>query len=167
MKKMARANAAIIALGFMLAAIPHPNARASKCDATAELVAFVSDETGYRGLRACPPVMVTTTAVLRSMFAEASAHGEEPLAAFLPGSGQILLSPAIDLTTALGRSYLVHEIVHAAQAVNQRPTSTSCRGLLESEAYWVQARYLRKYEMVEARGFELLSIMHSACPQPY
>ncbi len=102
------------------------------------------------------------------MFAKAYAHGEEPLAAYLPDSGQILLSPTIDLTTALGRSYLVHEIVHAAQAANDRPASTSCSGLLESEAYWVQARYLRAHGLAEAaRRFELLSIMHGACPQPY
>ncbi len=160
--------AAVAVIGSLLAAVPQTNARAASCSLVTELIAFVSDETDYPRLTVCPPVQVTTTAVLRSMFAIASAHGEEPLAAFLPGSGRILLSPEIDLTAALGRSYLVHEIVHAAQAASRKPDSVSCPGLLESEAYWVQARYLREHELNEtARVFELMSIISGACPQPY
>ena len=54
------------------------------------------------------------------------------------------------------------------QAADRESTPSSCRGLMESEAYLVQARYLHKHNLAEAaRSHELLSILLSVCPQPY
>lgn len=166
--KKAKNVATAATLAIILVAIQQTTVRSEACASGPELIEFVSEETGHQQLAICPRVKVTTNAVLKSMFAEASAHGEEPLAAFLPNSGQILLSPEIKLTTALGRSYVVHEMVHASQAANQQPTPASCPGLLEGQAYSVQASYLRKHNLIEAaRAFEALGMMFSACPQPY
>ena len=138
------------------------------CAGFEEVIEFVADVTGYPPLRSCPKVSVTPDAVLRSIFAKASAHGVEPMAAFIPASAEILLSPNVDFTKLIGRSYLVHELVHASQLENGVKAPATCLGLLESEAYWVQATYLRKYGLNEdALAFELVSIMRSACAQPY
>lgn len=166
--KKARNVATTATLAIFLVAIHQTTARSEGCASPPELIEFVSEETGHQRLLNCPRVKVTTNAILNSMFAEASAHGEEPLAAFLPYSGQILLSPDINLSTVLGRSYMVHELVHASQAINQQSSTASCPGLLEEQAYRVQASYLRRHNLIEtARGFELMGMMLSACPQPY
>ena len=159
------ATCLLVIVGLALSA-SQKVARADACGAMAELIEFVAAETGHRPLAHCPPVETTSQAELKSLFATASAHGEEPLAAYLPGSGNILLSSEIDLTTALGQSYLVHELVHASQAA--RHQHASCLGSLEAEAYWVQASYLRRHGQHEAaKPFALLSVMFSMCPQPY
>ncbi|MDA4847022.1 hypothetical protein [Hoeflea poritis] len=158
----------IAALSILVATGAGTAAHASDCDAMSDLVDFVAEETGRHRLEFCPQVSVTTSTALREMFAEASAHGEVPMAAFVPKQHRILLGPEIDLATVLGRSYLVHEIVHAAQAADPHPHVLSCAGLNESEAYWVQASYLHNHGMAKAaRGFELMSVMSAACPQPY
>ena len=167
-------NLITLALG-VLVTITHQNPAnsdpmrsATGCASVAELVDFVARETGKSPLHICPRVSVTTDAVLRSAITNATGHGEEPLAVFLPASTEILLSPEIDLATLLGRSYMVHEIVHASQFDNAATASTACLGKLESEAYWVQSSYLRKNGKVEAAlAFELVSMMKSACAHPY
>lgn len=138
------------------------------CAGFEDILDFVAEETGYPPLRNCPKVSATPDLVLRSLFAKASAHGEEPMAAFIPASAEILLSPKVDITKLLGRSYLVHEFVHASQLENGAKAPATCLGLLESEAYWAQATYLRKYDLnEEALSFELVSMMQSGCAHPY
>ena len=90
------------------------------------------------------------------------------MAAFVPASAEILISPNVDITKLLGRSYLVHELVHASQLKNGVKAPSTCLSLLESEAYWVQATYLRKHGLNEdALAFELVSMMQSSCAHPY
>ena len=139
---------------------------AKNCASVADLVDFVAAETGYKQLPDCIRLSVTTDVVLRSTFVKASAHGEEPLAAF--ARGEILLSPKIDISTHLGLSYLVHEIVHVFQFENQQMVSSTCPGLLESEAYRIQAAYLRKFQLPnKALEFELVGLMKGACANHY
>lgn len=79
------------------------------------------------------------------------------MAAFIPASAEILLSPNVDITKLLGRSYLVHERVHASQLENGVKAPATCLGLPESESYWAQATYLRKHGLNEdALAFELM-----------
>ncbi|MGR3290396.1 MAG: hypothetical protein ACU0C9_04280, partial [Paracoccaceae bacterium] len=100
---------------------------------------------------------------LRSIFSDASGHGADALAAFLTTSNEILISDEIDLTTLLGRSFLVHEIVHAAQFNSGDIAPESCTGLLESEAYQVQPPYLEKHDLAkEATNFLWMSLMHKS-----
>ena len=163
----------VAVLGLLPVTQPHSASASSSeikidCAEFEELIEFVADETSYLPIRSCPKVSVAPDFVLRSLFAKASAHGEEPMAAFIPASAEILLSPNVDITKLLGRSYLVHELVHASQLENGVKAPATCLGLLESEAYWVQATYLRKHDLNEdALAFELVSMMQSACAHPY
>lgn len=138
------------------------------CRLEVALIAFVAEETGYPPLRNCPRVRVTEGSVLKSYISKALVQSEKPIAAFLPASSEILLSHDVDLNTMLGRSYMVHEIVHAFQFENLVTAPSSCPGLLEGEAYRVQANYLRQNSLIEgASAFELTSMMQSACAHPY
>lgn len=158
----------LLATGFQNPANANSNKNATKCAVVEDLILFVAKENGYPPLRICPRISVTTDAVLSSMFEKASIHGEEPLAAFLHTRSEILLSPDVDITTPIGRSYLVHEIVHAYQFANQLSANASCLGLLELEAYRAQARYLRTHDLEkEALQFELTGMMQGSCASFY
>ena len=139
------------------------------CASVAELAAFVAEETGYPPLRNCPRVNVIDGAALKAILAlKASAHGEEPLAAYLAANAEILVTPDVVLTTPLGRSYLVHELVHAHQFDSGMPARVPCIGWLEGEAYRVQASYLRMQDSTaDAFAFELLGLLQSACAHSY
>ncbi len=90
------------------------------------------------------------------------------VAAYLAANAEILLSPDVVLATPLGRSYLVHELVHAHQFDGGAPARAPCVGWLEGEAYRVQASYLRTHDLAEdAFAFELLGLLQSACAQSY
>ena len=139
------------------------------CAPVAELVAFVAEETGYPPLRNCPRVRMTNGAALKAILGlKASAQGEEPLATYLAASAEILLSPDVVLSTPIGRSYLVHELVHAHQFDSGAPARAPCLGWLEGEAYRVQASYLKIHDLnQDAFAFELLGLLQSACAQSY
>ena len=142
--------------------------RRADCAAVSELIAFVADH-GNRHLEACPPVSVTSAAALIAAIApNASAHGMDPRAAYVAASGEILLAPDIALSTPLGRSYVVHELVHAHQFESAAHLRAPCPGWLEADAYRVQASYLRKHGFAkDAFAFELLGLLQSACGQLY
>ncbi len=150
-------------------ALGGPYGGETDCASMAELVAFVADETDYPPLRNCPRVRVTNNEVLRAILAlNASAHGAEPLAAYSAASAEILLGPEIVLTTPLGQSYLVHDLVHAHQFADAAPARAPCVGWLEGEAYRVQASYLRRQDLAQdAFAFELLGLLQSACAHAY
>lgn len=85
--------------------------------------------------------------------------------AFFPDSGAIELAPDLDLTDPFGQSYLLHELVHAAQFASGAHLQARCSAMLEAEAYTVQAGFLR------ARGFGREAMMMTilagqlgACP---
>jgi len=135
------------------------------CKQLGELIAFVSEETGRPLLQKCPRVSATSTAALVAVVgAEASAHGAVPLTAYVVASGRILHDFDVDLATPLGRSYLVHELVHAHQFESGAYLHASCTGWIEGEAYRVQASYLRKHGLSKnAFTVELLGLLQSAC----
>ncbi len=63
--------------------------------------------------------------------------------AYFPDSGRIELAPDLDLTTAYGQSFLLHEMVHAAQFAEGADRVARCPAALEAEAYRVQADFLQ------------------------
>lgn len=63
--------------------------------------------------------------------------------AYFPDSGRIELAPDLDLTTAYGQSFLLHEMVHAAQFAEGADRTARCPAALEAEAYRVQAQFLQ------------------------
>ena len=99
-----------------------------------------------------------------------SAHGatEHAAAAFLPDSAEIFLAEALDFGDRVSRSYLVHELVHAQQYVRGKLDTSKCQGLLEDEAYSLQARYLRRHLLKqEAFLFQITGMLQSACGIDY
>jgi len=135
------------------------------CNQLGDLIAFVSEETGRPPLRQCPRVSVTSTAALVAVIAsEASFHGAVPRTVYVVASGEILHDFDVDLATPLGRSYLVHELVHALQFESGTSLRASCTGWIEGEAYRVQASYLKMHGLnKDAFAVELLGLLQSAC----
>lgn len=85
--------------------------------------------------------------------------------AFFPETGAIELAPDLDLTTAFGQSYLLHELVHAAQFASGAQRAARCAAILESEAYSVQSDYLRAAGLGrEAVMMRLLADQLGSCP---
>lgn len=64
--------------------------------------------------------------------------------AYFPETGAIELAPDLDLTTAYGQSFLLHELVHAAQFAAGADARAPCPAALEAEAYRVQAQFLQQ-----------------------
>lgn len=82
--------------------------------------------------------------------------------AFDPTTQGIEIAPDLDLTTAWGQSFLLHELVHFAQARGGR--LTTCEGVLEAEAYRMQADFLReKGAARDARTITALSAILGGC----
>lgn len=75
---------------------------------------------------------------------------------------RIEIAPDLDLTTAWGQSFLLHELVHFAQARGNR--LNACEGVLEAEAYRMQADFLReKGATKDARTVTALSAILGGC----
>lgn len=82
--------------------------------------------------------------------------------AFDPVTQAIEIAPDLDLATAWGQSFLLHELVHFAQARGDR--LTTCEGVLEAEAYRMQADFLREEGAVkDARTVTALSAILGGC----
>ncbi len=103
------------------------------CPLVLDLNQFVAAETGY----VTPPCPIIGFGALPAAQTLRSQAG-----AFMPETGGIELAPDLDLTTYYGKSYLLHELVHAAQYANCAQNHVACVAALEAEAYGVQARYL-------------------------
>jgi hypothetical protein len=82
--------------------------------------------------------------------------------AFDPATERIEIAPDIDLSTTWGQGFLLHELVHFAQARGGR--LTDCEGVLEAEAYRLQADFLREKGAVQdARTITALSAILGGC----
>jgi hypothetical protein len=126
-------SAAALALSLSLA----PPALAGSCEGMGDLLAFIASEAGY-------PVPMDCPAVDRSNLLDAGPALRSQVGAFVPATGQILLASDLDTDTTLGRSYLLHELVHAAQFRAGAETRVRCEGELEREAYHLQTSWLRQ-----------------------
>jgi len=94
--------------------------------------------------------------------------GDAVAAIYVPATGEILLAEDLDLSTPLGRSYIVHELVHAQQFARRAQERASCPGLLEADAYGLQALYLRTRGLrEEALLLQVLGMFQSACGYAY
>lgn len=69
----------------------------------------------------------------------------EQAAAYSPATGTIGLSSTLDPASPLGKSYVLHELVHAYQVAEGLHRSVPCIAALEGEAYTAQAAYLRDH----------------------
>jgi len=85
--------------------------------------------------------------------------------AFFPDTGAIELAPDLDLSTAFGQSYLLHELVHAAQYASGAHKVARCPQSLEAEAYGLQSDFLRAAGLGrEAVMMRLLADQLGSCP---
>ncbi len=105
------------------------------CPLVADLNRALVEATGY-GAVPCPEIGF---AVLDGQPGLRSQAG-----AYFPEAGQIELAPDLDLTTAYGQSFLLHELVHAAQFAAGANDTAPCPAALEAEAYRVQAQFLQQ-----------------------
>lgn len=142
----------ILATLFLIA---QTHAEPDLCPLVAELNALVVQETGHTP-PPCPRIgfaALSATGALRSQ-----------AGAFFPLTGAIELAPDLDLTAAFGQSYLLHELVHAAQHANGAQKTARCPAALEAEAYTVQAAFLRVRGLGrEAVMMRLLADQLGAC----
>lgn len=120
----------------------------SPCMVAVELHRAIEELTPYRAEKVCPTV--------RRMTFDAEFGAAAQAAEYFPDTGEIGLSPDLDLNTIIGRSYLLHEMVHAAQFAAGRHTDVACVGQLEAEAYHAQAAYLQREGEPREAGMVLL-----------
>ncbi len=100
-------------------------------------MAFIADHSEYARPLDCPVIE-------RSAQLAAAPGLRSQVGAYVPATGRILLAPDLDTDSALGRSYLLHELVHAAQYRAGAQTRARCEGELEREAYQLQTLWLRR-----------------------
>ena len=130
---------------------------------------FVAAETGHL----VPEVCIRSAPQERlTLLAGSAVRGQPPgdavAAVYIPASGQILLAEDLDLGTLFARSHLVHELVHAQQFAARAQERASCPGLLEADAYDLQALYLRMRGLrEEALLLQVLGMFQSACGHAY
>jgi hypothetical protein len=139
----------------------------------AALLLWTGQATGYPPLTELPQVERIDAAELQEIFATGGAHavaeesGQQVAALYEPARHVISIDEELDLASPLGRSYLVHELVHALQFAHGRQMEVNCLGMLEAEAYGAQARYLRgEGAKQEATLHMILGLMQAGCSSP-
>lgn len=120
----------------LVALLPAPAALAAPCDGVADLLAFIAAKTDYPVPSACPEIA-------RLDLAQDSAALRSQAGAYFPQTGDIGIAADLDTEQTYGRSYLLHELVHAAQYRAGAQYRVRCPAELEAEAYAVQIAYLR------------------------
>ena len=144
----------VFALFLML--LPGPEAGPDLCPLAAELNGRIERHTPY-----APPVCPEIG------FSDLPAGGalRSQAGAFFPKTGAIQLAPDLDLTTAYGQSFLLHELVHAAQYANRAHARARCPARLEAEAYYLQADFLQDHDLPrDAVMMRLLADQLGSCP---
>lgn len=112
-----------------------PEARAADlCPLVAQLNQALVEGTRYRAVP-CPEIGFAALDNQPGLRSQAGAY--------FPETGQIELAPDLDLSTAYGQSFLLHELVHAAQFAEGADARAPCPAALEAEAYRVQAQFLQ------------------------
>ncbi|KLK89909.1 hypothetical protein AA309_28710 [Microvirga vignae] len=134
-------------------------------DWISEARAFVTEATGTPAPEACVRLVRKERLdglVFRVVLG--GTHAEAVAAVYVPATREILLADDLDSATPLARSYLVHELVHAQQFASSAHEHASCPGVLEANAYGMQAHYLRtKGQPEEAFLLQVLGMLQGAC----
>jgi hypothetical protein len=113
-----------------------PEARAADlCPLVDQLNRVLVETTDYQPV-ACPEIGFTALDGQPGLRSQAGAY--------FPETGRIELAPDLDLTTTYGQSFLLHELVHAAQFAEGADRRARCQAALEAEAYQVQAQFLHQ-----------------------
>lgn len=143
---------------LILFALTLPAGASPLCPLVAELNRVVAKETTY------PPAPCPVIGF--SVLSPGQKGMRSQAGAFDPATGRIELAPDLDLSTALGQSYLLHELVHAAQVGAGQDRKVACIGQLEAEAYRVQASFLMAKGLPqEAQPIVVLGAQLGSCGQ--
>ncbi len=110
------------------------------CTLAQKLEMTVAAATGIPAAPSCPPIGFAIPVEAGLARSQAGAYH--------PGSGRIDLAPDLDLNSVVGQSYLLHELVHAAQYRAGKDKSVPCPAALEAEAYHVQADFLQAHGLM-------------------
>ncbi|MFN4193374.1 MAG: DUF6647 family protein [Tabrizicola sp.] len=129
---MTRLSAALLAASLFLAPAAWAEAH---CALAGTLNRVLTDSTDYAPVP-CPEIGFSVLEGASGMRSQAGAY--------FPETGRIELAPDLDLTTAHGQSFLLHEMVHAAQFAAGADRRAPCPAALEAEAYRVQADFLQR-----------------------
>lgn len=121
------------ALAFVMIGTSLPAQADKLCPLVAELNHSLVESTGYTPVP-CPEIGFSVLDHQPGLRSQAGA--------FFPDTGRIELAPDLDLHTAYGQSFLLHELVHAAQFAAGADLRARCPAALEAEAYRVQAQFL-------------------------
>jgi hypothetical protein len=121
------------------------------CDIAQRLEPNVAAAIGTAPAETCPEIGFALPADVGVARSQAGAY--------YPGSGRIDLAPDLDLTSILGQSYLLHELVHAAQYRAGKDKSAPCPAALEAQAYGLQADFLQAHGL--GRDAMLIRILAS------
>ncbi|MCZ8151607.1 MAG: hypothetical protein O9292_04295 [Rhodobacteraceae bacterium] len=114
--------------------LPAPALASDLCAMAMDMEARIAERLGYPPSSACPEVAFALPV--------AGAVQRSQAGAYDPVTGRIDLAPDLDLATAYGQSFLLHELVHAAQYRAGRDRDVPCPAALEAEAYGEQADFL-------------------------
>lgn len=123
-----------LALSLIALLLPAPALADPVCALAQDLAARVAERLGYPPDYDCPQVAFSLP--------DGKGLQRSQAGAFDPVTGRIDLAPDLDLTTAIGQSYLLHELVHAGQYRAGRDRHVACPAALEAEAYNEQADFL-------------------------
>lgn len=113
--------------------VPAPSRAAELCPMVAELNRTLVAGTDYQAVP-CPEIGFAALDGQPGLRSQAGAY--------FPKTGRIELAPDLDLASAYGQSFLLHEMVHAAQFAEGADGLAPCPAALEAEAYRVQAQFL-------------------------
>ena len=106
---------------------------------------------------------------LARLFFEGVGDGseEEVVAAlYIRSTGEIFVDAEINFRDPVDLGYFVHELVHSRQM--EASESAVCVGVLEAEAYAIQAAFLRDQGLPrEALLFDLMGQLQAGCASRY
>ena len=167
---MRQLSGSILALAVVLAWPPNEaSAGSTPCENVRDLLEFAANISDLPALGRCPIIQAADyQTLLSSVSFSASSTQHQPSAVYLPTDNVILVGPGVDLSSPLGRSYLVHELLHALQFQAGDPDREPCLGVLEAEAYHAQSAYLKGEGLdEEALLFRSYGLVMASCAQAY
>ncbi len=146
----------IVAVLFLITlSAQEPVLEPELCKLVADLNAVIAQNTRYTP-PLCPHIGFVALPAAGTLRSQAGAYH--------PETGAIELAPDLDLADAFGQSYLLHELVHAAQYANGAHLAARCPAALEAEAYALQADFLRARNLGrEAVLMRLLATQLGSC----
>ena len=143
---------------FVMIGTGLPAGAADLCPLVNELNRVLVDSTGYAAIP-CPEIGFSVLGDQAGIRSQAGAY--------FPETGRIELAPDLDLDTHYGRSFLLHEMVHAAQFAEGAEARVPCPVALEAEAYRVQAAFLQDAGLVRDALFtRMLGEQLGTCGAP-